>query len=99
MISPSPLIGTHIGPYRIDALLGQGGMAQVYKAWHTSLNRYEALKVLLPQMGGDASYVKRFLFEAQTAAHRRDSSAEPDQLALVDFCQALLSMSELIYVP
>ena len=44
------------------------------------------------KIGGD-------FLEAQTAAHRRDSSAEPDQLALVDFCQALLSMSELIYVP
>ena len=37
--------------------------------------------------------------QGQTSAHEHDAKSEPDKLALVDFCQALLSMSELIYVP
>ena len=37
--------------------------------------------------------------QAQTTAHEHDAKSDPGKLALVDFCQALLSMSELIYVP
>ncbi len=57
-----------IGPYRIDGLIGQGGMAAVYRAWHTGLHRHEALKLLPPQMTLDHSFVERFLTEARTAA-------------------------------
>ena len=61
-------IGSQSGAYRIDALLGRGGMAEVYKAWNTGLHRYEALKVLPPQMTYDKSFVERFLSEARMAA-------------------------------
>jgi tRNA A-37 threonylcarbamoyl transferase component Bud32 len=60
--------GSQIGVYRIEGLLGQGGMAQVYKVWHTGLHRHEALKLLPPQMTFDRSFVERFLAEARTAA-------------------------------
>ena len=63
--------GTIIGGYRIDGLIGQGGMAQVYKAWNTGLHRHEALKLLPPQMTFDHSFVERFLHEARTAASLR----------------------------
>ncbi|HEY0074885.1 MAG TPA: protein kinase, partial [Abditibacteriaceae bacterium] len=61
-------IGTQTGPYRIDTLMGKGGMAEVYKAWHTGLHRFEAMKVLPPQMTFDKSFVERFLNEARMAA-------------------------------
>ena len=61
-------IGSQSGAYRIDALLGRGGMAEVYRAWNTGLQRYEALKVLPPHMTFDKSFVDRFLNEARMAA-------------------------------
>ena len=61
-------IGTEIGPYRVEQLLGRGGMACVYKVWHTGLHRYEALKLLSPNMTYDRVFIERFLMEARTAA-------------------------------
>jgi len=63
--------GTVVGGYRIDEMVGQGGMAQVYKAWNSGLHRHEALKVLPPHMTFDHSFVERFLTEARTAAGLR----------------------------
>lgn len=60
--------GSVIGPYRVDALLGVGGMAQVWRAWHQDLHRAESLKVLPPQLAFDRAFVARFLNEARTAA-------------------------------
>lgn len=65
--------GTQVGSYRVDNLLGQGGMAEVYKAWNLGLHRYEALKLLPPQMTYDRSFVERFLTEARTAANLHHS--------------------------
>ena len=62
------LLLSQIGPYRIDSLIGRGGMAEVYKAWHLGLHRHEALKLLPPQMTLDHMFVERFLSEARTAA-------------------------------
>ena len=59
-------IGQQIGPYHIESLLGVGGMAEVYKAHNTTLQRHEALKALKAQLASDHSFVERFLNEART---------------------------------
>ena len=39
-------VGTRLGPYDVTALIGEGGMGQVYQATDTKLNRQVALKIL-----------------------------------------------------
>ncbi len=62
------LINQRLGRYIIAELLGRGGMAAVYRATDTVLQRDVALKVLYPQYGDDQSLVERFTREAITAA-------------------------------
>jgi serine/threonine protein kinase len=61
-------VGENVGPYRIIEQLGQGGMATVYKAYHASLDRYVAIKVLHPAFGEDPSFTARFQREARVVA-------------------------------
>lgn len=60
--------GQQLGDYVIEKLLGQGGMAQVYKAVDPNLNRQVAIKVINPGVAEDPEYTKRFKREAQTVA-------------------------------
>ncbi|NWF69319.1 MAG: protein kinase [Chloroflexi bacterium] len=60
--------GQNIGPYRIVELLGQGGMATVYKAYHTRLDRHVALKVMHQALLEDPTFRARFQREAQIVA-------------------------------
>ncbi|HEY0735354.1 MAG TPA: protein kinase [Herpetosiphonaceae bacterium] len=62
------LLNRQLGPYRIEALIGRGGMAAVYRAFDTRLQRYVALKMLYPQYLADTDIVERFRREAITAA-------------------------------
>lgn len=62
------LIGTTLGRFEILRELGRGGMAMVYQARQTDLERIVALKVLPPALTHDASYVARFRQEARSAA-------------------------------
>jgi serine/threonine-protein kinase len=62
------LPGDRIGPYEVLALLGVGGMGEVYKARDTRLNRVVALKTLSGEKIADAGRRSRFLLEAQAAA-------------------------------
>src|ERR1700733_10388201 len=59
--------GTQLGPYRIEAQIGAGGMGQVYLAIDTRLERKVALK-LLPEAGSDPEVVHRFEREARAAS-------------------------------
>lgn len=62
------LIGTTLARFEILSELGRGGMAVVYQARQTDLDRIIALKVLPPALTHDASYVARFRQEARSAA-------------------------------
>jgi len=58
-------IGTVVrGKYRIQARLGEGGMAVVYKAHHELLDELRALKVIKPDLARDAEFMGRFKNEA-----------------------------------
>jgi hypothetical protein len=59
--------GTQIGAYRIESLLGKGGMGMVYRALDTKLNRPVAMKFLSGELG-DAAARRRFQREAQLAS-------------------------------
>jgi tRNA A-37 threonylcarbamoyl transferase component Bud32 len=61
-------VGENVGPYRIIEQLGQGGMATVYKAYHASLDRYVALKVLHLAFHEDQTFTTRFQREARVVA-------------------------------
>ncbi|HKD99391.1 MAG TPA: FHA domain-containing serine/threonine-protein kinase, partial [Planctomycetota bacterium] len=61
-------IGREIGGYRIERLLGRGGMGSVYRAIQTSLHRPVALKILAAELARDRTFVDLFLREARAAA-------------------------------
>src|SRR5208337_4543453 len=62
------IIGVHVGPYEILALLGAGGMGEVYRARDTSLKRDVAIKVIPAYWSRDPERLHRFELEAQAAA-------------------------------
>lgn len=63
-----PLVGKQLGAYLIQRKIGEGGMAQVYKAYHARLRRDVAIKVILPQVADKAGFRERFEREAQLVA-------------------------------
>ncbi|WP_432097505.1 Stk1 family PASTA domain-containing Ser/Thr kinase [Streptomyces sp. bgisy100] len=64
-----PLVG-HVldGRYRVEARIAVGGMATVYRAVDTRLDRVLALKVMHPGLATDAAFVDRFIREAKSVA-------------------------------
>ena len=67
----------NVGNYRLDSLLGVGGMGEVYKAYDTHRDRYVALKLLPEALSGDREYLKRFQRESNVAARLRDPHVIP----------------------
>ena len=60
--------GTRLGPYEIDALIGEGGMGKVYRSTDTNLKRSVAIKVLPEPLSTDAERLARFQREAEVLA-------------------------------
>jgi serine/threonine-protein kinase len=72
------VIGTVFGPYRIDTLLGRGGMGEVYRATDTTQDgRAVALKVLTPGLSGDPQFAARFRRESEIAARVAEPHVVP----------------------
>lgn len=64
-----PLVGQVLdGRYRVDARIAVGGMATVYRAVDTRLDRVLALKVMHPALAADGTFVERFIREAKSVA-------------------------------
>jgi DNA-binding beta-propeller fold protein YncE len=61
-------VGTTLAGYRIERLLGRGGMSSVYLAEHLRLHRRVALKLLAPDLAHDERFRERFLRESKLAA-------------------------------
>jgi serine/threonine-protein kinase len=61
-------VGTELAGYRIEEVIGRGGMSVVYLAEHARLERKVALKVLAPELAGSERFHDRFLRESKLAA-------------------------------
>ncbi|MFB7368544.1 serine/threonine-protein kinase [Streptomyces sp. NPDC056222] len=64
----SGLVGKHIASYVVDAEIGRGGMAVVYRARDLRLDRMVALKLLAPELARNDTFRKRFAHESRVAA-------------------------------
>ena len=60
--------GTQLGPYKLETLLGEGGMGAVYRGHDTRLGRTVAIKVLSKELASDLVFKRRFLNEARAAS-------------------------------
>ncbi len=77
----SNLIGKSLGRYHILEQLGEGGMAVVYKAFDTTLERHVALKVILPYREHSETFLARFKREAKSLARL----SHPNILKIFDY--------------
>lgn len=73
--------GQQIDRYELRERLGRGGMAEVYKAYHLPMDRFVALKIMLPHLTEDATFLERFKREAQSVGKLR----HPHILQVFDF--------------
>jgi serine/threonine protein kinase len=86
------LIGKSLGQYRIVDRIGAGGMAMVFKAYQSTLDRYVAVKVLPATQALDPVFVKRFVQEARSVA----KLAHPNIVQIHDFGQD--SQEDITYI-
>ena len=77
------LVNQSIARYRLDALLGEGGMGAVFKAFDVTLQRDVAVKVMHPHFAKMPNFQERFLQEARTAARLN----HPSIVQVYDFGQ------------
>lgn len=69
--------GDRVGQYEIDAAIGQGGMAAVYKAYHERLDRYVAIKMMHETFLQDTDFRERFVREARIVARLEHPNIVP----------------------
>jgi TonB family protein len=84
--------GSTLGPFHIIRLLGTGGMAAVYEAHESSLERSVALKVLPPELLWDKSFVGRFRQEGRLVARLEHPNIVPIYGSGIDEGIAWMSM-------
>lgn len=77
-LAPGSLID---GKYRIERVLGQGGMGAVFRATHVGTHRVVAVKVINPQFSNNPEFVERFRREAEAAGRLR----HPNVVDVTDF--------------
>jgi serine/threonine protein kinase len=67
-MTDDPLMGIQLANFRLERILGRGGMAQVYYGWDVKLQRPVAVKVIDARFRNNPAYAKRFVREAQAVA-------------------------------
>src|SRR5438309_10773788 len=80
--------------YRLERLLGQGGMGAVYLATHLGTDRYVALKLIAPQFMRNPEFVERFKREARAAGRLR----HPNVVDVTDFGFATIGQERVAYL-
>ncbi|MFX0578687.1 serine/threonine-protein kinase [Nocardia nepalensis] len=73
----SPGAGAWFGKYRLDRLIGRGGMGEVYEAYDATKDRTVAIKVLPAQLADDPLYRERFQRESHSAARLQEAHVIP----------------------
>jgi serine/threonine protein kinase/ankyrin repeat protein len=69
------------GKYRLEELIGRGGMGAVYRALHVGTGRRVAVKVIAPELAGNREFIERFRREAKTIGRLR----HPNIVNVTDF--------------
>jgi len=75
------LLGKSIRGYKVENLIGKGGWGAVYLAYQQTVNRYVAMKMILPEFANKPDFAKRFEIEAQVVAQLQ----HPHILPLFDY--------------
>jgi serine/threonine protein kinase len=91
-VSTSTRVGTEVAGYRLERVLGHGGMSVVYLAEHVRLGRKVALKLLAPALSEDESYRERFVRESRRAAELEHPNIIPIYDAGEDDGQLYIAM-------
>jgi serine/threonine protein kinase len=85
-------IGDELLGYRLEALIGRGGMGLVYKAYDERLKRNVALKLIAPELAADRRWRERFLKESELAASLEHPNVVPIHIAGEAHGQLVLAM-------